>query len=302
MAARTRKRASAPPSRVGFTLIELLVVIAILLILAGVLLFALAGVAETAREARTRSLISKIDNVIMAQYQTYMTRRVPVDTTNMSPKEAASARLQALRELIKYELPDRYLDITANPVVVPRTALSKVYKGGLLGDRSEDYEEAECLYLIVAALSENGVMEHFSGSDIGDKDNDGMNEFIDGWGQPIKFLRWPAGFKSPLQQEITGSHKPENHDVFDTRLVEKDAYALYPLVYSAGPDKRYSLHNGYQSAISVQDGTIDPYQEVSGAPPEDDGEPTSGKTGNTNSNNDGWEDNIHSHRTETGLL
>ena len=32
-----------------------------------------------------------------------------------------------------------------------------------------------------------------------DVDGDGLPEFVDGWGRPISFIRWPAGFRSVLQ-------------------------------------------------------------------------------------------------------
>ena len=55
-----------------------------------------------------------------------------------------------------------------------------------------DNAAAECLYMIVMSIP--GAAEQFHASEIGDVDNDGLPEFIDAWGRPIRFLRWPAGF------------------------------------------------------------------------------------------------------------
>src|SRR5437016_758109 len=60
----------------------------------------------------------------------------------------------------------------------------------------------------------------FSEGDIGDVDNNGFPEFIDGWGRPINFVRWPAGFNSELQpvDPATGKHDSTKFpDPFDPR-------------------------------------------------------------------------------------
>jgi prepilin-type N-terminal cleavage/methylation domain-containing protein len=53
--------------RPAFTLMELLVVMMIMTLLAGLALSAMAGATEAAREQRTRAIIAKIDQLIMAQ-------------------------------------------------------------------------------------------------------------------------------------------------------------------------------------------------------------------------------------------
>ena len=47
--------------------------------------------------------------------------------------------------------------------------------------------------------SDPEAREQFNESEIGDVDEDGCPEFIDGWGRPIMFLRWAPGFRSDLQ-------------------------------------------------------------------------------------------------------
>ena len=60
---------------------------------------------------------------------------------------------------------------------------------------------AECLYMIAsrAEIGDANGLEFFSENEIGDKDNDGMPEIWDPWGNPIEFVRWPTGFPSPMQ-------------------------------------------------------------------------------------------------------
>jgi prepilin-type N-terminal cleavage/methylation domain-containing protein len=51
--------------RAAFTLMELLMVLLIITILAGMALAAMAGATEMAKEQRTRSIISKLDQLVM---------------------------------------------------------------------------------------------------------------------------------------------------------------------------------------------------------------------------------------------
>ena len=56
---------------------------------------------------------------------------------------------------------------------------------------------AELLFLIVEDSQLNGssAIELFRESEIGDTDGDGLNEFIDAYGNPIGWVRWPVGFE-----------------------------------------------------------------------------------------------------------
>ena len=51
----------------------------ILAILSSIVLFALAGVQESAREMKTRATINKLNALIMQKYESYRTRRVPAN-------------------------------------------------------------------------------------------------------------------------------------------------------------------------------------------------------------------------------
>ncbi|MEX2357011.1 MAG: prepilin-type N-terminal cleavage/methylation domain-containing protein, partial [Pirellulaceae bacterium] len=57
-----------PTHKRAFTLVELLVVMAVLVLLSSLVLSALAGAAEQARENRTRSQIQKIHELLMSRY------------------------------------------------------------------------------------------------------------------------------------------------------------------------------------------------------------------------------------------
>jgi prepilin-type N-terminal cleavage/methylation domain-containing protein len=117
------------------------------------------------------------------------------------------------------------------------------------------YEGAKCLYLMVTmGLGEPDVMENFSEGDIGDFDGSGHKVFLDAWGKPIGFLRWAPGFISAYQPAKPGTgslpatakdmRMPDQTDPAgiygmpqtSATANKQDTFALYPLIYSAGPD------------------------------------------------------------------
>ncbi|MGQ9607285.1 MAG: type II secretion system protein, partial [Thermogutta sp.] len=102
------------PTRSGFTLTELLVAITIIAILAGLVWAGVARARETARIAKTKSTIAKINQVIMERYDSYRTRRVPIDIRGLPPRDAAKVRLWAIRCIMAWEMPDRAGDVTSS--------------------------------------------------------------------------------------------------------------------------------------------------------------------------------------------
>ena len=188
------------------------------------------GAQELARGNKTQSMIAKLNEAIMPMYERYRDRTVPLNVVNAdgtpsaavarrgwvaayptNPRHvAARVRLDALRELQRMEMPDRWSDVVDPPVSgITRPSASVSYLqfyashgGGTV--ISGDNQGAECLYLIVSRNSEDGL-EAFSAADIQDVDGDGAQEFVDGWGRPISFLRWPVGFDSPMHRIAQGA-------------------------------------------------------------------------------------------------
>jgi len=226
-------------ARPAFTLIELLVTISIIAILGTLLLGAAAVAAETGRAARTKQMITRLHTLLMEHYETYRDRRVDLDPTIESyintvsgvrkGELIAEARMHALRETMITEMPDHWSDILLAPVPanparvslpspalyadmgrsgIRRTALGELLfrKYQRIAARSPSREallknqSAECLYLVIMFATGDGKARGlFKESDFGDTDGDGALEFLDGWGNPIQFLRWAPGCDSPTQ-------------------------------------------------------------------------------------------------------
>ena len=273
-----------PKPKRGFTLVELLVSIAIVTILASTVLFAMAGVTETARVQRTRSQINRINELITSQWESYETRRVKFSKRGITPTNSvalARRRLEALREVQRMEMPDRYTDLISSTSVPGLTppSLWHTYRrkfASVFGRDPDDEfvssndaiiknQGAEMLYLILAQTQDGNAsaLEFFQETEVGDTDGDGMLEILDGWGTPISFLRWaPGAVVSPMQpgdslQAINELEAQKaaagSPDPFDMRGLHNRiklqtnnnntslSFGLFPLIYSAGPDKKREI-------------------------------------------------------------
>lgn len=219
--------------RPSFTLTELIVVMAIIGIMMGMIAAAMSGALTDARKQRTAMIITKIDKLIMEKVNEYRFRSVrlqyppglPLIVQQNRPVYEARYRLYALRDLMRLELPDRYSDFVSigagntltpigpavlsiqeggPPVTLPTTPavtlgyLRQIQKVGAAPQITREFENAECLYLILSQMRDGDrtALANFSRDEIGDFDNDGMKEILDGWGRPISFLRWAPGFVS----------------------------------------------------------------------------------------------------------
>jgi prepilin-type N-terminal cleavage/methylation domain-containing protein len=339
----------------GVTLMELMVAMLILSILAAAVIGATAAAMESARVAKTKTMIAKIHTLLMERWESYETRRADINPNLLRLLDNAVAsgalglaergqiradlELLARRELMQVEMPDRWSDVLGalpgDPTPsVPRAlasypALRNIYlrrfdaaqAAAPNGAAVIDNQEAECLYLTVMYATGDGEARTlFSELDVGDVDGDGAPEFLDGWGRPIRYLRWPAGFVGAGLSALCSGDADADHDPYDPFRRDDDApiappalnrypgalaglaaplkddsraARLLPLVYSDGPDNDGDLFLANEALIA------DPYVAYSsqgitariGAPMRDlveQGIDPSNDGGN-------WVDNLHNH-------
>ena len=241
--------------RRGVTLVELLFVMAIIGILVAMSMGAYSATVAQAKVHRTQAIVAKLDQLVSAKWEEYRTRAVPLKVPmGTNPDVAARARLYALRELMRCEFPDRKSDVLNNGAMIAPPSLQKNYRRRAVTGWTEKHEGAECLYLIVAAMrdGDDAALGWFSPSEIGDTDGDGMNEILDGFGQPVEFLRWAPGYvmeDGPVTFQTRDSvNAPDEFDPLkrDQRWSDSDTtfapYSLRPLIFSAGPDKEYAIN------------------------------------------------------------
>jgi len=245
---------------------------AIMAILSAALAYVMAGAQESAQIAKTKALIARLHSLMMQKYESYRYRRLPVQLPpNLPPRQLVKLRCDVIRELMRLEMPERWTDVLDAPAMISaRPSCSSAYLAQLAAhinqfpkDKTID-QGAKCLYLIVTmGLDEPDVMENFSETDVAyDPDGSQMKVFVDAWGHPIQFLRWAPGFASGIQplapptaatkdyrmrdqtdpSGVYGSPKPGPFSAGSGGgRVSGNTFALYPLIYSAGPDGNWDI-------------------------------------------------------------
>jgi prepilin-type N-terminal cleavage/methylation domain-containing protein len=258
-------RHPVPARRHAFSLVELLVVVSIILVLMAMLGAGVSAARGSQRKQATQSLIARIDAVIQQQFSTYPSRSVPLAVltgTNKSFQRAAY-----LRRLASAEMPDSWVDVQAivsNTAGVPRTAPQSAYVGVFQAIRAvnsawptSDYADAECLFMIVM---QGGIADcldcgALGSSARGDVDGDGAFEFLDAWGNPIRYVLWPAALSLPLGSGTFFSTTAP----FTSGSVASSAKGgtMRPLVFSGGPDGTNAIRvngSGNLTAAGLQCG------------------------------------------------
>ena len=251
--------------RSGFTLIELLTVIAIIGMLGAISITTVRGAIQSAKETQTRTTVAKIDSVITGIYEKYQYRKLDVSGTNYM--DAALNRVFAMRDLLRCDMPCTFKEVDASSALNGAgswdcTPLQGVYRrefvrAGVTVPDAFVNLNAELLYLVVMNADPE-ARSTFSDREVADTDNNGLMEFVDGWGNPIRWMRWAPGLvysdRQPFCYEGDDEVLPEDSDPFDPLDIiwnlnsdgvdiggAMPGWFLVPYVYSAGPDGEYGL-------------------------------------------------------------
>ncbi len=287
------------PRRPGFTLIELMITMCIIVTLAACSIAAMAASQDAARKDKTRALIAELHSLVMQKCESYReppaadpgaagTQRAmsngPSPLRRPAPTHAAGDAGSCWSDFmdppiaisnpaggtITWPVPpsitlayqNAYNAVVNTPAFTATIADPDNPTNGT-GPAGNFYASAKCLYLFISMGSdENDVLENFSQSDIGDPTNSGMNCFLDAWGKPIQFLRWAPGFVSNLQLGANGTD-PDQTDPLGVYGKPPTTYALYPLIYSAGPDGIFDITYDSSTAFRYSKHNNDPFSSVS---------------------------------------
>lgn len=109
-------------------------------------------------------------------------------------------------------------------------------------------ESSELLYFTLLKSGNFGASsvdsDRFTDQEIQDQDGDGLPEFVDAWGQPLRFYRWPTRLIDIDAPAPFEPHLPILSDPTDTRVILPIERALANIVMKGLPPAPFALPNG----------------------------------------------------------
>jgi type II secretory pathway pseudopilin PulG len=209
---------AAVRGRAGITLTEVMVAISIIAIMVAVMAAAAGAARSGQRQFKAAADIAKLDAVIQQHFAWCQSLRLP----------GTGSRADLVARRISGDMPDTWTDVAYmadRPTEFtsgPQRTYAGIWKALQTAGKSPtaSVADAECLYMMVirGGLADCLTCSDLDGIGIGDTDGDGALEFLDPWGNPIRFVLWPQAFETP----------PGTPYFADGRT--------RPLVFSAGPD------------------------------------------------------------------
>lgn len=233
------RRMRRKPNR-GFTLVEILVVIGIIAILASILLVVVGNMISNSRKDATAATILKIQKLLDQRMEAF-DRRLQGATFDRVFKKQFDDLIQQVTVTLQRQNPPVYgvspemLGILARKVFFKNNFPQRFLEfpgadqnGNGVLDSAEDTdgdgipnaidprptvsdthdattESSELLYYVLTKGAIFGVEavdeSEFTSSEVADTDGDGLLEFVDAWGRPLQFYRWPTRLIKPWGAE-----------------------------------------------------------------------------------------------------
>jgi prepilin-type N-terminal cleavage/methylation domain-containing protein len=209
-------------ARGGFTILELLIVITIISVLLLLTVQVVGAFITQARDTATQTTIRKIQSLLNSRAEAlhrlqkrpnYIVSSVDYNNSDVISLSGGTAnpnvnrrKILAIKRMTKRYFPQRYEDVD--------TDLQPKIKAG---DTS-----AEILYDFLTqsnALNDLIGADAFSTSEVADFDNDGLPEFIDAWGKPLRFYRWPTRLFRPAAGPATGDDVTATINVTNAKVL-----------------------------------------------------------------------------------
>jgi prepilin-type N-terminal cleavage/methylation domain-containing protein len=208
--------------RDGFTLVELLVVILIIAIMASLITAVIGNSLNSARAAATRATITKVHRLLEERRQAIarmnlrtkiqIVRRSMADVPGLNNKDVA--RIVTLKELMRAHLPQRLKDLSGpdrawgtsddSPVLAQLKKLNPSFRQGppvFPSQHTMTTTSSELLY-VALTMGSGGTAIDFNSSEVVDSDGDGLMELVDGWGNPLRFYRWPTALVTEFRNSV----------------------------------------------------------------------------------------------------
>ncbi|MFH5803457.1 type IV pilin protein [Alienimonas sp. DA493] len=262
---RTSSRSTLPPGplrlsagmRGAFTLIELLIVVAVIAVLLGMTVTATLAFVTSARESATRATLAKVDGKLDRRFAA-LRRSLESGSGNAAgvgrgAVPALAIKSEQLKRMPQYAAaqagPDGALgtEDDPRPLTEERDVALRLANGGAAqgafaaANFAEDpTASSEALFLFLSRGETFGVADTdadaFKESELADTDGDGLREIVDGFGNPLRFYRWPTRLLRPAPDG--------NGDgvISDAEARADNGNGRFPLsAYDAAPESAESM-------------------------------------------------------------
>ena len=197
--------------RAAFSLIELLVVIGIITFLTAATAVVAIRFIGTARVKASQTTIKKVGELLssrindLERFIDKENRSAGANLPSYAQNFLAAAggnRQAALvlgrKDLFRRNFPQRFVEDT-----------QATASGFDASKHQPETESAEVLYYLLSNAPSFGTetddLSHFTSSEIADTDGDGLLEFVDAWGNPLRFYRWPTRLIRPAAAGVESS-------------------------------------------------------------------------------------------------
>jgi prepilin-type N-terminal cleavage/methylation domain-containing protein len=200
-------RSSVKAARRGFTLVEMLVVITIIAVLVSLSTGAIMKVRLVQQTNNTNTLVTKVDQAFqkkwLAVIETARTETPCALAQTWSNGDQARAKIIHIKLRLIQEFPVNFQEATTTiggpGGLAPNQTYVRAFQGGTNGRSWQDQSSA-CLYLALKRQTRGIDFDpdtSLSSQEIADPVGDGVKEIVDGWRNPIIFVRFP-GFQNPI--------------------------------------------------------------------------------------------------------
>ena len=204
-----------PNRRIGFSLLEIIVVIGIIAFLLSITVTAVSSFSHSAREAATATTLLKIQKLMQQRidgFEAWVTlqkrnqtfdkqvarKRIDLQRFGVYGLKEQSLEILVRKDLFRYYFPQHQRDVAPDWFITTHPVWNTLKTNGsfVAAAHTAETESSELLYFALTATEVFGVppvdASEFRAAEVADTDHDGLLEFVDAWGKPLRFYRWPT--------------------------------------------------------------------------------------------------------------